>query len=209
MIRFGVQRCKILQKSKKINNCSYFSMLSLKELNKFHMKVGKRNKHKNETCVKTESLTCVRLRGLRISAWWAAVCLRSGSNETLLKVSGELRREDDCCCWRLVGHRARLGTEGQLHHRLGSTSDLSDVRVGECVCESGCGLAWRRFEGRSYINVATCWAGVGYHLCFGFFVLFCGWLRISYKQVNKEPKYMHIEEKMEEGEEEEGDFGTL
>lgn len=35
--------------------------------------------------------------------------------------------------------------------------------------------------------------------------MFCGWLRISYKQVNKEPKYMHIEEKMEEGEEE-GDF---
>lgn len=32
---------------------------------------------------------------------------------------------------------------------------------------------------------------------------------MSYKQVNKEPKYMHIEEKMEEGEEEEGDFGTL
>lgn len=59
---------KFYKNLKKKNNCSYFSMLSLKELNKFHMKVGKRNKHKNETCVKTESLTCVRLRGLRISA---------------------------------------------------------------------------------------------------------------------------------------------
>lgn len=37
-------------------------MLSLKELNIFHTKGGK--KTKNETCVKTESLTCVRLRGL-------------------------------------------------------------------------------------------------------------------------------------------------
>lgn len=50
MIRFGVLRCKILQKSKKINNCSYFSMLSLKELNKFHMKVGKKQTQKRNLC---------------------------------------------------------------------------------------------------------------------------------------------------------------
>lgn len=41
---------KFYKNLKKINNCSYFSMLSLKELNKFHMKVGKRNEKKRNLC---------------------------------------------------------------------------------------------------------------------------------------------------------------